>query len=112
MGKYSSVTSPFIRGVIQRATLEDRGYVDDLIALDRLIDCRHLGFAGAMHLQRLTDEYPSEYLRLLEERGSERLQRGLLGLLWQRARDVAIAEDQAREERELSEDWVRAVGKI
>ncbi len=112
MGKYSSVTSPFIRGVIQRATLEDRGYVDDLIALDDLIDCKHLGFAGAVHLQRLTDTYPREYLSLLEERGSERLQRGLLGLLWQRARDVAIAEDQARAERELQADWLRAVGRI
>ena len=106
--KYGEVRSAFIRREIRRARWEERQRIDELLQLDALIDAPHPGWIGSVARRHLEEKYPLEYLRLLRERGIERLRAGIAELREQRALRREREVEAGSKEKAARDEWEAA----
>jgi hypothetical protein len=109
-GKYTSVTSPYIRKEMAETDWEDRNRIDDLIKLQRYITQPPRGYAAGMSFTWAKDRRKREYLELLREHSEEEYEKELARRRDEKRRRAECIKQEVREERASHRDWIRAGG--
>ena len=91
-GRYTSVTSPYVRKEMAGTSWKDRKRIDALIRLRNYIVEPPRGYAAGMGFGMTRDQYKEEYLDLLREHSEEAYEK-----------EVARREEERRKRAELRE---------
>jgi|GEM_PF-1248809 len=111
VGKYSSVTSPYIKNLMAATPWDSRENIDDLIRLQGWIAKPPYGFSANVGLRLLKQSYKKEYLELLKEHSQDAYENELERMEAERNNEAATRERLDREENLLKNDWIEAGGR-
>jgi nucleoside phosphorylase len=110
VGKYSSITSPYIKNLMAATPWENREKIDALIQLQRWIVKPPYGFSANAGFRLLKQNYEKEYLELLKEHSQDDYEKELGRMAVEREKEEAARERLDWEENVLKKDWMNAGG--